>query len=116
MKELDPLKKDQIEIHAQAEQKSEQYENSMFLKKGMKLWEIPASGFDPETMRPKDVTPKSDRVHWDEATGKARVFDPYNPQISIPFLGKPNHFYCTALNERNAIKKFIQFKLRNLRK
>lgn len=115
MKELNLIHKDQIEIHGQKKKTTIQYNSSIRYQRGLKLWEIPVENFDLETMQPVDVTPKIERVHWNQVSGKIRKFDPKNPEISIPFMMKKNHFYCTALNPKNAIKKYIRFRLQLLK-
>jgi hypothetical protein len=118
MKELNPILKDQTELHANAEQKQEavKYNSSMKLKPGQKLWEIPVDIDDPNTITPVDITPHKTVCSWSKAANpNKKAFDPNNPNVDVPVMMKKNHFYCAAINPKNAIKKFIRFKLYKLR-
>lgn len=102
MKNLDTedIFQDKIQIEQVQEEDKKIYQGTVKLKKGQRLWSISMTE-NFATVKPVDITPeKSKTVTLDKGHAVSK---------STEIIINPQHFYCAALNERNAIKKYIQY-------
>lgn len=104
MKDLDPVKDPQDNIRIEQVQKEQEktYQGTVKLQKGQRVWSINmVENFS--TVKPVDVTPEKSKTATLPGMKKA----------NLSLIIEKNHFYCVALNERNAIKKYIQYLIEN---